>query len=46
MQVKHWRREKKIGLIEKMNPAWTDLSKDWCDIETADLKRAADRMDS
>ena len=45
-QVKHWRREKKIALIEKMNPAWLDLSKDWYDVEPADLKRATDRMDS
>jgi putative endonuclease len=45
-QVKHWRREKKIALIEKMNPAWADLSKDWYDVEPADLKRATDRMDS
>jgi putative endonuclease len=44
-QVKHWRREKKIALIKKMNPAWTDLSKDWYDVEPADLKRATDRMD-
>jgi putative endonuclease len=44
-QVKHWRREKKIALIEKMNPTWTDLSKDWYDVEPADLKRATDRMD-
>ena len=45
-QVKHWRREKKIALIEKMNPTWADLSKDWYDVEPADLKRATDRMDS
>jgi putative endonuclease len=44
-QVKHWRREKKIALIEKMNPVWADLSKDWYDVEPADLKRATDRMD-
>ena len=25
-QLKGWRREKKIGLIESMNPAWNDLS--------------------
>jgi len=24
-QLKGWRREKKIGLIEKMNPRWIDL---------------------
>jgi putative endonuclease len=44
--VKHWRREKKIALIEKVNPGWTDLSKDWYDVEPADQKRATDRMDS
>jgi putative endonuclease len=43
-QLKGWRREKKIALIEKTNPAWVDLSKDWYDIEPADLKRATDRM--
>jgi putative endonuclease len=24
-QLKHWRREKKIKLIESMNPGWSDL---------------------
>ncbi len=44
-QLKGWRREKKIVLIEKMNSAWVDLSRDWYDYEPADLKRATDRMD-
>jgi len=43
-QLKGWRRDKKIALIEKMNPAWVDLSKDWCDVEPADFKRANDPM--
>jgi putative endonuclease len=43
-QLKGWRREKKIALIEKMNPAWIDLSKNWYDAEPADFKRATDRM--
>ena len=43
-QLKGWRREKKIALIEKSNPAWVDLSRNWYDVEPADLKRAADRM--
>ena len=43
-QLKVWRREKKIVLIERMNPAWVDLSKEWYDAEPADFKRAADRM--
>ncbi len=43
-QLKGWRREKKIALIEKTNPTWLDLSRDWYDAEPADLKRATDRM--
>jgi putative endonuclease len=27
-QLKAWRREKKIRLIDSMNPAWSDLSKE------------------
>ncbi len=30
-QLKRWRREKKIGLIEKENPQWKDLSRGWFD---------------
>ena len=28
-QLKNWKREWKIQLIEKDNPDWEDLSKDW-----------------
>ena len=28
-QIKGWLRKKKIALIEKINPKWDDLSKDW-----------------
>jgi len=28
-QLKKWRREKKIWLIERENPEWQDLSKEW-----------------
>jgi putative endonuclease len=28
-QLKRWRREKKIALIEKMNPRWQDLAEHW-----------------
>ncbi len=45
-QLKAWRREKKIILIERTNPAWVDLSREWYDVERADLKRASDRMDT
>jgi putative endonuclease len=30
-QVKGWRREKKLALIEVENPKWRDLSHDWFD---------------
>jgi len=43
-QLKGWRRERRIVLIEKTNPAWVDLSRDWYDVEPADLKRATDRI--
>ena len=45
-QLRGWRRDKKIALIEKANPAWIDLSKDWYDVEPADFKRALERMDN
>ena len=28
-QLKSWGRKKKVELIEKHNPEWVDLSKDW-----------------
>jgi putative endonuclease len=28
-QVKAWRREKKVALIESLNPEWDDLASDW-----------------
>jgi len=28
-QIKGWRRDKKIALIESINPEWNDLSEDW-----------------
>ncbi len=44
-ELKGWRRQKKIALIEKANPTWGDLSRDWYDPEPADYRRALDRMD-
>jgi putative endonuclease len=45
-ELKGWRREKKIALIESANPTWADLSRDWYDLEPADYNRALDRMNS
>ena len=28
-QIKGWTREKKIALIESVNPQWRDLSEEW-----------------
>jgi putative endonuclease len=28
-EIKGWKRDKKIALIEKQNPTWRDLSSDW-----------------
>ena len=28
-QIKPWRREKKVALLESLNPRWRDLSRDW-----------------
>jgi len=28
-QLKRWRREKKVKLIENINPHWNDLSENW-----------------
>jgi len=30
-QIKAWRREKKVKLIDSTNPAWNDLSEGWYD---------------
>lgn len=28
-QIKAWRRERKVELIDSLNPEWNDLSQDW-----------------
>ena len=45
-ELKGWRRAKKLALIESVNPAWMDLSREWYDCEPADYRRALDRMDA
>ncbi len=30
-QLKAWRREKKVKLIDSLNPEWNDLSQNWHD---------------
>jgi putative endonuclease len=38
-ELKGWRREKKIALIEAANPTREDLSRTWYDLEPADYSR-------
>jgi hypothetical protein len=41
-EIKAWRREKKVALIETNNPLWSDLAADWgrpVRIRTADSSR-------
>ena len=45
-ELKGWCRSKKIALIESLNAAWVDLSREWYDYEPADYARALDRMNS
>ena len=45
-ELKGWSRSKKIALIESLNAAWVDLSRQWYDCEPADCLRALDRMNS
>lgn len=45
-ELKGWRREKKVALIEALNPTWADLSRDWYEYEPADYRRALDRIES
>ncbi|KAA6456956.1 GIY-YIG nuclease family protein [Acidobacteria bacterium AB60] len=45
-ELKDWRRSRKIALIESINPAWTDLSREWYEYEPADYRRALDRMNN
>jgi len=36
-QLKGWSRAKKIALIEKLNPKWVDLSREWYSTTERDL---------
>ena len=37
-QLKGWRRERKVELIESMNPEWNDLSLEWMEPTQATAK--------
>ncbi len=41
-QLKNWRRDKKIRLIEGLNPDWHDLSEGWYEGPSATLRSGRD----
>jgi putative endonuclease len=41
-EVKKWRREKKVALIEERNPAWEDLAEGWGGPAVMRVARKAD----
>ena len=40
-QIKRWRRQKKITLIESMNPQYRDLAADWYEAQGASARAEA-----
>jgi len=45
-QLKRWRREKKVWLIERENPTWEDLAADWGKPVKMIKRNPADATDS
>jgi putative endonuclease len=39
-QIKGWRRERKLALIESINPEWRDMSEDWTESEISPAEEA------
>jgi putative endonuclease len=39
-EIKGWRRQKKIALVESMNPKWDDLAREWENIYKAEKPRS------
>ena len=44
-ELKGWTRAKKIALIQSVNPAWIDLSKDWYEFEPDNFKPESSRTE-
>jgi putative endonuclease len=43
-EIKNWRREKKIALIEERNPTWEDLAEGWGQPAVMRVERQADSL--
>ena len=44
-EIKGWRREKKIRLIERKNPAWADLAERLPTVYSGSVRRADDKAE-
>jgi len=40
-EIKKWRREKKVALIEERNPTWEDLAEGWGEVAVMRVSGAA-----
>jgi predicted GIY-YIG superfamily endonuclease len=40
-EIKKWRREKKVALIEERNPTWEDLGEGWGEAAVMKVSRKA-----
>jgi putative endonuclease len=40
-EIKKWRREEKVGLIEERNPTWEDLGEGWGEAAVMKVSRKA-----
>jgi putative endonuclease len=40
-EIKRWRREKKLQLVEATNPGWVDLAVDWFEPCLGEIPRSA-----
>jgi putative endonuclease len=45
-QLKGWRREKKMSLVETMNPRWQDLAADWYEAAAATGRKLVETQGS
>ena len=41
-EIKKWRREKKVALIEERNPTWEDLAEGWGEVAVMRVSGKAD----
>ena len=45
-EIKGWRREKKVWLIQKHNPTWHDLAADWFEVQRTPTPKRDSQQDT